>query len=206
MERAEQQELKRYTAEEFFALPDDGIRRELIDGIIYVKVEAIDDRPLGMAGATFEHQTVLGEIWGQLKDFLKGKPCRVLTAPHNIQLNPNFDDTIVQPDIFVVCDKSKYGGSVYKGAPTLVIEILSPSTAKNDKIIKMEKYRQAGVREYWIVDPTTQFVDVYLLFGDIYSIRSYSNEETAVPIMVLEGCEINLVEVFAALDYLEGTQ
>ena len=206
MALALQQDVKRYTAEEFFALPDDGIQREVFDGIIHIKVESLDHtRPLGMAGALFTHQALVGEIFGQLRDFLKGKKCRVFTSPADIQLSLDDESlTVVQPDIFVICDKSKIEGRVYKGAPTLAIEILSPTTAKNDKIIKMNKYRQAGVREYWIVDPVTQFADVHLLFDDKYSIRTYSNEDTAVPVMVLEGCTINLTEVFAAVDELNA--
>ena len=200
MERAQQQPIKRITAEEFFALPDDGIRRELIDGIIHIKVEAIDDRPLGMAGASPKHQAVVRELTFQLTSFLKGKPCDVFNSPVDVQLNPDFDDTFVQPDIFVICDSSRFDGRAYKGAPTLIIEVLSTTTAKNDRLIKMEKYRQAGVREYWIVDPSTQLVEVYLLFDKTYTVRAYSNENTDVSVVVLEGCAINLAEVFAAAD------
>ena len=150
----EQQAVKRYTAEEFFALPDDGIQREVIDGIIHIKVERIDHRPLGMTGASPAHQAIVG----------------VYTKAHRLWLSKSYP----------------------------------PTTAKNDRLIKMEKYRQAGVGEYWIVDPLTQLVDIYLLFEDKYTIRVYSNEDTAVPVMVLEGCTINLAEVFAAADELEA--
>jgi len=197
----EQHAIKRYTVEEFLALPDDGIRRELIDGIIYIKVERIDDRPLGMAGASPAHQSVLVGISTQLKNFLDGKRCKVYVSPVDVQLHPNFTDgTLVQPDIFVICDKSKFDNRVYKGVPELVIEILSPTTARIDRTVKFRKYRQAGVKEYWIVDPIDRFVQVYLLFDGNYMANAYYDDNNDVPVVVLEGCSINLAKVFAELD------
>jgi Uma2 family endonuclease len=84
----------------------------------------------------------------------------------------------------------------YKGAPDLVVEVLSPSTAKHDRITKLNLYRQAGVREYWVVDPDTKTVQVCILKDGLYFILGYTDAET-VPVSVLPGCEINLADVFA---------
>ena len=204
MSQSEQQPLKRYTAEEFLALPDDGIRRELIDGIIYIKVEAIDDRPLGMAAPSPRHQAVSRELTGQLWLFLKGKSCDVFASPLDIQLSPDFaiDGTVVEPDIVVLCNLSKFDKNVYKDMPEFVIEILSPTTARVDKIVKMKKYEQCGIREYWIVDPIKQLVFVHLLIDGKYKITEYTNKDDSIPVMVLGDCVIDLTDVFAAVDRL----
>jgi len=199
----EQHAIKRYTAEEFFAIPEDGIKRELIDGIIYVNGQPIDHRPLGMAGCSPAHQVALREISGQLWLFLKGKRCQVFTSPLDIQLNLDFEDnTIVEPDIVVICDVSKFDGRIYKGIPDFVVEILSPSTARLDRQIKMRRYERAGIREYWLVDPIARTVQAHLLFNGKYKKTSYSSDDEAAPIMVLENCTINLAEVFAEVDEL----
>ena len=164
---------------------DDDERWELFDGELYA-----------MAGTSTAHQTVSGNLHYQLFDFLKGKPCRVFTAPYDVRLNADtYDNTVVQPDLLVVCDKSKLDDKSCKGAPDVVIEILSPSTAKHDKLLKFNTYQRAGVREYWIVDPDSRTVQVHILENGRYFTRSYG-ETDAIPVHVLEGCEISLPEVF----------
>lgn len=165
------------------------------------RIELIDGHPVMHATPSIAHQSVSGELFGQLRDFLKGKPCRVLSAPVTVRLDAKddqSDDTILEPDIIVVCDSSKLSKQSCDGAPDLVVEILSPSTAKNDKLVKFKKYEKAGVREYWIVDPDLQYAEVNLLRESKYDVTKYSDEDT-VPVSVLEGCTIHLPDVFASI-------
>jgi len=163
----------------------EGERWELIDGEAY----AMSPAP------SWIHQDVSAEILTQLRLFLKDKPCVALAAPFDVRLNPDDgDNTVVQPDLIVVCDRAKLDDNCCNGAPDLVVEILSPSSAKRDRFIKLSAYRRAGVREYWIVDPDTKTVSVHILQDGEYIIRVY---DAAIPVHVLEGCEIDLTGVFA---------
>lgn len=171
-----------------YAKWDDDTRYELIDGVAYA-----------MAEPSVSHEAISGELFSQLYNFLKGKPCRVFGASLEVLLNAagDEDDTVVQPDIKVVCDMSKLDDDKRcNGAPDMVIEILSPSTAKRDKVLKFNKYFQAGVREYWIVDPESRTVSVHVLEGGKYTISAY-DETDIVPVHMLEGCAIYLPDVFA---------
>jgi len=106
------------------------------------------------------------------------------------------DDTVVQPDLVIICDHSVLDDAGCKGVPDMVVEILSPSTVKHDRITKFNTYLKAGIREYWIIDPETQSLAVHFLNNDNYITHTYTNEETA-PVHVLEGCYIDLSKVFA---------
>jgi len=176
---------KRYTYSDYCSW-DDGQRWELIDGYAYLMAPA----------PTQAHQSAGGYIYIQLANFLKGKSCRVFYAPFDVRLNAFSDDnTVVQPDLLVVCDMSKLDGKCCVGAPDFVIEILSPSTARFDRTIKFDLYKAAGVREYWIVDPDTKTVSAHVLQNGEYMIRDYSDTGTA-PVTVLDGCEIDLEGIF----------
>ncbi|GHV39423.1 hypothetical protein AGMMS49546_11430 [Spirochaetia bacterium] len=168
---------------------DDTIRAEIIDGELYM-----------MAPPARVHQDIVREIFTPISVFLKGKSCKVYPAPFGVRLFPKddlSDNTLVEPDIVVVCDPSKLDDRGCNGAPDLVVEILSPSNRFRDKLIKFNKYREAGVREYWVVDPVEQFVDVHILDAGRYIITMYGPEDE-VPISVLPGCLINLRDVFSA--------
>ena len=115
-------------------------------------------------------------------------------APFGVRLNDK-EDTVFEPDIVVVCDKSKLDGKICRGAPDLVIEIISPSSARMDRVYKYRKYQQAGVREYWIVDPEANFVQTGVLKGGEYITTMYDAEDKA-PVFILEGFEIDLADVF----------
>lgn len=126
----------------------DEIRCELIDG------EVFDMTP----GPGRLHQQISGELFVQFHSFFKGKPCQVYSAPFDVRLprRKETDEeikTVVQPDIVVVCDESKLDDKGCRGAPDLIIEILSPSTASKDRVRKLNLYERHGVREFWIVDP-----------------------------------------------------
>ncbi|MDO4313144.1 MAG: Uma2 family endonuclease [Eubacteriales bacterium] len=139
-----------YRVEDYYALPET-CRVELIDGVIY-----------NMAAPTNLHQAIITEIAVQLDTWMRRKKgkCMVMISPADVQLDQD-DKTMVQPDIYVVCDRNKMREKVLFGAPDFIVEILSPSGEKSDRIIKYNKYRKAGVREYWIVDPKKLRVAVY---------------------------------------------
>jgi Uma2 family endonuclease len=179
-------ENERYTYADYCTW-DDGDRWELIDGLAYAMAP----------GPGQPHQEASGDLFNQLYNFLKGKPCKVFSAPFDVRLNADDeDDTVVQPDILVVCDSSKLNGKCCVGAPDLVAEVISASTARHDRIIKLEAYQRAGVREYWIVDPETKTVQICVLRDGLYFVKGYTDADTA-PVAVLPGCEINLADVFA---------
>ena len=146
------------------------------------------------------HQSLIVRLLKQLSDFLHGKSCEVFVAPFDVRLSADSDDgTVVQPDILVVCDQSKFDpdGKGVIGAPDFIIEILSPSTARHDLVTKFRLYQRTGVREYWTVDPVSKTVAAHVLRGDWYVTRSYDEQDSSVPVHVLDGCTINLTEVFA---------
>ena len=174
---------RQYTVEDYHSW-DESFRAELYEGTLVV-----------MEAPSRKHQGILTEITGQLWQFLKGKPCKVYPAPFSVRLSEN-EETIFEPDIVVVCDESKLTERGCIGAPDLVIEILSPSTARMDRILKLRKYREAGVREYWIVDPELDYLHVGVLKDGEFVFAEYDKDEIA-PISVLEGCEINLADVFS---------
>jgi len=163
----------------------DEVRYELIDGVAYM-----------LAAPSMAHQEVSAALSALLWNFLKDKPCKVFTAPFDVRLNAaGRDDTVVQPDIAVICDRSKLDDKGCHGAPDLIAEILSPSSSGCDKLLKFNRYLQAGVREYWIVDPNDKTVVAYVLKNGEYTARAYGASDTA-PVHVLEGCEIHLRDVF----------
>ena len=125
-------------------------------------------------------------------------------APFDVRLNADeADDTVVQPDLLVVCDQSKLDDKGCKGAPDLIIEILSPSTARFDRMLKFQQYLKAGVREYWMVDPLEQIVQVCIWKDGKYFIMAYADTDT-VPVSVLPGLEIRLPEVFTQAEPREA--
>ena len=163
---------------------DDDRRRELIDGVPYL-----------MAEPSWRHQEISGNLFAQFYNFLKGKHCKVF-MPVDVRLNADtFDDTVVQPDLIIVCDHSILDKVCITGVPDIAIEILSPSTARYDKTTKFNTYLKAGIREYWVIDPNDETLAVHILKDGSYITHAYTKEET-VPVHVLDGCIINLFEVF----------
>lgn len=168
------------------------------------RIELLYGAPVLMAPPSRRHQEILTELTRQLANFLEGKKCRIYPAPFGVRLferegdGPEDVDTVVEPDLSLICDHSKLDDQGCKGAPDMVIEILSPSTQRHDRLTKLNLYQRAGVREYWIVNPEDRTVQVMLLDskGYLRIHEDYGQEDTAV-VNVLEGCTIDLTKVFS---------
>jgi len=175
---------RRYTYSDYLEWDDDQ-RWELIDGVRFL-----------MSAPSTRHQELSSNLHGLLFILLRGKPCTVFSAPFDVRLNADtLDNTVVQPDILVICDRAKLDKAGCIGAPDFVIEIMSPSTSSRDRHLKFDLYRKVGVREYWIVEPDTKKVSAHILLNEDYIIRVYGETDTA-PISVLDNCTIDLAEVF----------
>lgn len=143
-----------YTLEDYYLLPDEK-RVELIDGVFY-----------DMTSPKFVHQIIAGEVHGQIRDYIKKNngPCVAAISPVDVQLDCD-NRTMVQPDVLIVCDKNKIKDFGIFGAPDFVLEIISESTKRKDYTVKLQKYMNAGVREYWIIDPRKKLLLTYV-FSD----------------------------------------
>lgn len=166
-------------------------------------IELIDGEIFKMASPSRIHQEISMELCRQLSNYLKGRTCQVYAVPFAVRLfeqdgdAPEDVDTVVQPDISVICDPRKLDDSGCKGAPDMIIEILSPSNRRYDRIVKMQLYRRAGVKEYWVVNPEEPTVQVNLLDnGYMVAIEEYGKGQT-VKVASLEDCTIDLSDVFA---------
>ena len=139
-----------YTSEDYWNLPE-GERAELINGKLYA-----------MAPPSRIHQELVIALASEIRDYIKKNEgnCKVYPAPFAVNLNAD-DETYVEPDISVICDKNKLDDRGCKGAPDFIIEVVSPTSRKMDYNIKNAKYSEAGVREYWIVDPEKERTTVY---------------------------------------------
>lgn len=141
---------KTYTTKDIYQLPEEQ-RGELIDGQLYM-----------MAPPSRQHQEIAGELFGTIRDYIRKNkgPCRAYIAPFAVFLNAD-DKNYVEPDICVICDSSKLNDRGCDGAPDWIIEVVSPGSYRMDYMIKLFKYRTAGVREYWIVDKQRDRILVY---------------------------------------------
>lgn len=182
---------ERYTFADYLTWDEDP-RYELIDG------EAIM-----MAPPSTVHQLVSMELSRQFANYLEGKKCRVIAAPFGVRLFEEEHDrtedvqTVVQPDLSIVCDQNKLDEHGCKGAPDLALEILSPSNFRHDLLVKLNLYQRAGVREYWIVSPEQKTVQVFLLDGGLLRPHEVYESSGIAKVNVLDGCFIELSKVFA---------
>lgn len=145
-----------YTIEDYRALPEER-RVELIDGVFY-----------DMAAPTTFHQLLAGEIYRQISNYIldrKGK-CTPFISPVDVQLD-NDERTMVQPDVIIVCSRDQIVRQNVMGAPDFVLEVVSPSSKRRDYLLKLHKYQNAGVREYWLVDPGQKLVLVYFFESEV---------------------------------------
>lgn len=171
---------------------DESERAEIIDGEVVMMAPP----------PSSTHQEISMELSSQLHTYLKGKKCKVYAAPFAVRLfemdgdNPEDIDTMVEPDISIVCDPGKIDKHGCKGAPDMVVEILSPSTQRHDRFTKFSLYQRAGVREYWIVDPDSKTVQSFILEDGHYSVKEFGTAGDKMTVNVLEGCIIDLSELF----------
>ena len=187
-----------FTIEDIYNLPE-GERAELIDGQIYM-----------MAPPSRRHQEIIGcehrllvlprrrnppapRLYRKIADYIDMKrgACKVYLAPFAVFLNNN-NVNYVEPDISIICDKNKLDDKGCNGAPDWIIEIVSPSSKRMDYYIKLFKYRTAGVREYWIVDPIREMILVYDFENDDYEQYSFSE---IVKVRIYDDFEINFTTI-----------
>lgn len=179
-----------YTLADYYALPDDR-RVELIDGVIY-----------DMSSPESIHQILITSIWKDLFNYISDRKgnCLPMIAPLDVQLDRD-DRTMVQPDVLVVCDRSKVVRRCVYGAPDFVVEILSPSTWEKDMYVKLGKYESAGVREYWIVDPKKKRVLVYdFEHTDFPALYTFTDQ---IPVGIFDGeCKVDFASIYEYVRFL----
>lgn len=165
---------RNHSIEDYRKLPEER-RVELIEGAFY-----------DMAAPSSLHQMIAGQVFAAFLSCIKehGADCIPFIAPADVQLYCD-DRTMVQPDVFIVCDRNKIHSSHIMGAPDLVVEILSEASRKKDMTLKLSQYLAAGVREYWIIDPRKRKVIIYLL-GDDMDITLYGFDDR-IPVAISDG-------------------
>ena len=184
------QENKKHTYADYLTWPENE-RWEIINGVPYLQ-----------SAPKWQHQSISSELHRQISNYLIDKPCRVFAAPFDLCLaehNEKDDDisNIIQPDIVVVCDDTKLRKTGYFGVPILIIEISSPSTAKQDRVMKFNRYEMAGVKEYWIVEPDGKYINVFTLQENKrYGRPEAYTEEDTVQLSVFPDFRIDLKPVF----------
>jgi Uma2 family endonuclease len=180
---------QKYTYADYLTWSDDE-RWELIDGVAYHMTPAPSP----------EHQDISRELLTEFNNYLRGKTCKVYPAPFDVRLFPNEkkdDNDVVQPDLTIVCNPDFITKLGCEGVPELVIEILSPSTAKKDKGEKKRLYQRAGVKEYWIVDPLYKTVEVFVLDENgRYGEAELYGSEDEIEVRRFEGLTIHLKDIF----------
>ena len=181
-------ENKRMSYQEFIEMTANSDERyELIDGEVYL-----------LESPVYDHQAILSEIHVILHDWFKGKPCRPLFAPFDVTLAKSEENiSVVQPDILVICDMDHIDSNGhYQGVPTLVVEVMSPSTRRKDMLKKLDLYLQTGVQEYWLIDPNKRSVFLYSFkSGDFLDNRTYIGDAT-LQSSCFPGLEIPLAAIF----------
>lgn len=155
-----------YTEEDYHNLPEN-VRAELINGQFYA-----------MSAPSRIHQEILGTLYRIIANHIVSKkgPCKVYPAPFAVKLSEDVK-TVVEPDISVICDRDKLTDRGCTGAPDWIIEITSPSTPAHDHVLKLHLYMDAGVREYWIVDPTQKMVYVYHLVMEEFKMTAHTFQD-----------------------------
>jgi len=183
---------KKFNYADYLSWPDDE-RWEIIEGVAY---------DMSPAPST-EHQGICFRLSGILYDFLKDKQCKAFAAPFDVRLAEGKDEadeeiqTVVQPDLVVICDQSRLDKRGCLGAPDITVEILSPSTSYKDQTEKLLLYEKHGVKEYWIFNPDAKYVMIYRLEGVKYGKPEYLTESDTLESKALEGLKIALSDVWA---------
>ncbi|MFA6293721.1 MAG: Uma2 family endonuclease [Victivallales bacterium] len=172
-----------YTWADYRKWPDEE-RWEVIGGEAYMMSPA----------PTTRHQSILGALAREFLNYFHNKRCKPFLSPVDVKLS---EEDIVQPDIVVVCDEKQIRETHIKGAPALVIEIVSPSSAMQDRMRKMRLYAEAGVKEYWIVTPHPAMVEIFLLDGKSYRMHKAFGRDDILTGGTFKNLKINLKEVFS---------
>jgi Uma2 family endonuclease len=178
----------KWTYADFLRLPDDGVRYEIIDGVLYM-TNAPDPA----------HQYAVGEVFAEMHRRAKEQNLgAVYMAPIEVHLSGIAQP--VQPDVlFIMAERRSIVKEKYiEGPPDLIVEVTSPSTARLDRKVKLDAYERAGVREYWIVNPRTRFVEVYVLRRSEYALRGEYGPGERVASEVLPGLELLTDTLFTA--------
>jgi Uma2 family endonuclease len=154
-----QRDALHHTYADYRSWPEN-VRYELLNGTAFLMSPA----------PSRQHQELLGELFYQVRAGLDGKPCRAFIAPLDVRLPKGTEqddsiDTVVQPDLLVVCDRAKVDDRGVRGAPDWIVEVLSPATAAHDQTIKLAAYERAGVPEVWLVHPVDRVLSIYRLAG-----------------------------------------
>jgi len=182
---------KKITAKEFFEFTEnrpENERYELIDGRIYM-----------MASPNVSHQDIIGNIYAELRNYLRGKKCRPFISPLDVVLfekDKKADDSqnIFQPDVFVVCDPNKISDKRINGAPDFIVEVVSPSSETHDYLRKFKVYMRYGVKEYWIVNPMKKEITVYFNTEDEEDYKTYTFGDK-IKAGIFEDLEIDFKEL-----------
>ena len=174
--------------ETWLSLPET-TRAEFIHGKIYY-----------MASPSRIHQALLARLVVTLTNHIdeKGGSCRVYPAPFSVRLDKE-KDNYLEPDISVICDKDKLTDAGCVGAPDWIIEIASPGDPAHDYVVKLGLYRDAGVREYWIVNPMDENVIVYRMDGTDFRLESYTLKDT-VSTKILDGLSVDFKQLMGLID------
>lgn len=165
-----------------------------------LRYEYIDGETYLMSSPVYDHQVAVAEIQVQLYNWFKGKKCRVLTSPFDVTLHRENDNiNVVQPDVMVICDLEKMNENrKYEGVPSLIVEVLSPSTRRKDMLRKLDLYLQTGVKEYWMADPDKREVMVYCFEKmDILDYQTVSGDGIILS-KAFPGLQVRLADIFTA--------
>lgn len=182
---------KKYTYADYLAWPDDE-RWEIIDGTPYQMT----------AAPTSEHQRICTRLAGEFYSFLKDKTCEVFFAPFDVRLPVGDEtdeaiETVVQPDIVIICNRDQLKERGSKGSPSLIVEVISPSSAQKDTVEKFNLYERAGVKEYWIVRPEEKTVMVFTLGEDKkYGRPQMYSGDNEVKVRIFDDLTIDLKMIF----------
>ena len=177
---------KIYTYQDYINWPENE-RIELIDGQIYA-----------MAAPSKMHQRILGLLFQRFSIYLHRGKCEVFVAPIDVRIDFSIgEDSVVQPDLIVVCNEEMIDAHGVNGAPEFIIEILSPTNRYNDKFIKYNKYLLSGVPEYWIIDPVAREIAVHLLSENkkTYITKTYKKGDV-IKVHILDNLHINVTDLF----------
>ena len=184
--------LKKYNYEDLENIRNETNEQyEILDGNLYLM-----SSPRGI------HQMLLLESAGQLREFFKDKQCKPFVAPFDVVFSKSKDrknwDTVVQPDIFVLCDLDKYEKNYVKGAPNFIIEIASPSNLVHDRFRKYNLYQKYKVNEYWIIEPNDKkiFTFVYDDIEEMYNTYGEYDITEDVPVASFKNLKISLKDFY----------